>query len=228
MNLPEEVRAAIDLIKAGQRQEGVAALMQLAEADVASAQWILGDFLMREEVVPEAEAICWLERAAAHEHPQAIYELALFRAADAWPPAQGTSAANSLLRAGELGCADAQYDIGTFLATGEWQDPSGASRGRLWYQRAAEQGHAMAQASLAALLLDEGTPDDHSEGVRWLEAAAAQNEPEALARLEAAYREGLYGVIADVARAESVHQRVEEYLEKYSLQNEARRQRGAR
>jgi TPR repeat protein len=176
---------------------------------------VLGDaFLYGQELLPEAESIGWLERAAAHGHPQATYELALYRGEDSWPPPEGTATAALLLRAAELGCADAQYDLGTMFATGVWESSVGPAQARAWYRKAAEQGLAPAQSNLAAMLLDGGAPSDENEGLRWLQAAAERSDPEALRRLEEAYRQGLHGLTPDADRAESLNQRFDDYLDK--------------
>lgn len=226
MELPEEVKAAVELLKADKCAEGLVILLQLAKAETASAQWLLGQMYLGDRgLLPEAESIGWLERAAAHGHPQATYDLALHRGQDAWPPPEDTESARLLLRAAELGCADAQYDLGTLFGIGAWPSPFAAEQTRSWYRKAAEQGLATAQANLAALLLDEGRPLDEAQGLRWLQAAAEQNEPEALVRLEEAYRQGLHGLDVDTEQAESLHQRLEPYLEDYHEQIEKLRRK---
>ena len=73
---------------------------------------------------------------------------------------------------------------------------------RRWYRKAAEQGHGDAQSSLGAMFLEgEGGDVDVTEGLRWLDAAAAQLEPQALRHLEYIYREGAYGVPINLDRA---------------------------
>jgi TPR repeat protein len=62
------------------------------------------------------------------------------------------------------------------------------------------------------MLLDgEGGDIDIAEGLRWLEAAAAQDEPQALQQLQYILREGQHGVTVDIAKADEYRRREEAF-----------------
>ncbi len=86
-----------------------------------------------------------------------------------------------LVRAAELGSADAQRDLGSLYATGDDGFPKDEALGRLWYGRAAAQGHADAQYNYGSMLLyGEGGPPDPEEAKALIRKAAAQGDPCAL------------------------------------------------
>ena len=61
----------------------------------------------------------------------------------------------------------------------------------MWYNLAAEQGHASAQASLGSnYYFGEGVPQDRAEAVRWYRLAADQGEASAQAALGIMYDTG--------------------------------------
>jgi len=193
----------------------VALLLPMAQAGDVEAQFLLGDrFSSPVDLLPLADAIEWLRRASAAGHAEATYELALFRGEDEdgthWGPPTTTDAVALLVRAGELRSVEAQYDLGALYATGDWAGPTDAVAARAWYRRAAEQGLARAQANLGGMFLDgEGGAIDVTEGLYWLEAAAAQDHPGALQRLAWVYTDGLPGVPADPERAAEYRRREE-------------------
>jgi TPR repeat protein len=83
-----------------------------------------------------------------------------------------------LVRAAELGCRQAQYDAGAYLATGDWgngqvvkQDLAAAVA---WYRLAAEAGQVDAQFTLATMLMNgEGCERDLVAARTWLKRAIA-------------------------------------------------------
>jgi TPR repeat protein len=193
----------------------VALLLPLAQSGDVEAQFLLGSrFVSPVDLLPLADAIEWLRRASDAGHPAATYELALFHGEDEdeiyWGPPTTADAVALLVRAGELGSVEAQYDLGALYATGDWAGPTDAAAARDWYRRAAEQGQAGAQANLGGMFLDgKGGAVDVAEGLRWLEAAAAQDHAGALQRLAWVYTDGLADVPADPARAAEYRRREE-------------------
>lgn len=215
-----------EAIARGDRDAAVALLQPLATAGDRDAQFLLGSrFFCNLDLVPIDEALRWLRQASDAGHAEATYELALFHSADdsglEYGPPTTEEGVRLLIRAGELGSADAQYDLGALCATGDWAGPKDAAEARRWYRRAAEQGHGDAQSNLAAMFLDgEGGDIDVTEGLRWLNAAASQDEPQALKHLEYIYREGAYGVPIDLARAEEYRRREDAYWQRHKRTNE--------
>jgi hypothetical protein len=95
-----------------------------------------------------------------------------------------------LVRAAELGSADAQRDLGCFYATGDAGFPKDEVRGRLWYGRAAANGHADAQFNYGCMLLyGEGGRADPDTAKDLIRRAAAQGEPSAIHFVETCLKE---------------------------------------
>jgi hypothetical protein len=218
----EILRQAEDVIARGDRNAAIALLRPLATAGDADAQFLLGSrFFSNLDLVPIDEALRLLTQAADAGHAEAAYEIALFRSADEgrleYGPPETEEGIERLIRAGELGRANAQYDLGALYATGDWAGPTDAVKARQWYLRAAEQGHGGAQFNLGDMyLVGEGGQVDVVEGLRWLEAAAAQDEPQALRYLEYIHREGSHGVPVDVTKADEYRRREDALLDRHS------------
>ncbi len=209
----ETLQQAKDGIARGERDAAIALLRPLATAGDPDALFMLGSrFFSNLDLVPIDEALRLLAQAAEAGHAEAAYEIALFRSADEgrleYGPPESEREVRLLIRAGELGSADAQYDLGALCATGDWAGPKDAVEARRWYLKAAEQGHGGAQSNLGDMyLVGEGGGVDEAEGFRWLEAAAAQDELQALRHLEYIHREGAHGVPVDVAKADEYRRR---------------------
>jgi uncharacterized protein len=220
------LQRAQEAIAREDRENALAILRPLAEAGDPEAQFLLGSrFHCNLDLVPFDEALGWLTKASGAGHAKSTYELALFRSADEtgleYGPPTTEQGVKLLIRAGELGCVDAQYDLGALFSTGDWAGPKDAAEGRRWYRRAAEQDHGGAQSNLGAMLLDgEGGDIDIAEGLRWLEAAAAQDEPQALQQLQYILREGAYGVPVDPAKADEYHRREEAFWERHKRRHD--------
>ena len=76
----------------------------------------------------------------------------------------------------EKGDADAQFNVGQAYRLGRGV-PTNLSAAQTWFERAANQGHLDAQATLGLLLFQSG---DQAGGLRWLKSAALKGEPRAL------------------------------------------------
>ena len=76
----------------------------------------------------------------------------------------------------EKGDADAQFNLGQAYRLGRGV-PTNLSAAQTWFERAANQGHLDAQATLGLLLFQSG---DQAGGLRWLKSAALKGEPRAL------------------------------------------------
>ena len=109
-----------------------------------------------------------LKDAAAKDHPDAIWFLATRQTHLPSPEYE-----RLVLRAGQLGSANAQREPGVMYATGDWSGPKDSRKlCARWYRLAAEQGHALSQYDLGfMLLLGEGGDRNTEEGLMWLERA---------------------------------------------------------
>jgi TPR repeat protein len=76
----------------------------------------------------------------------------------------------------EKGDADAQFNLGQAYRLGRGV-PTNLSAAQTWFERAANQGHLDAQATLGLLMFQSG---DQAGGLRWLKSAALKGEPRAL------------------------------------------------
>ena len=137
-----------------------------------------------------------LENAAGKGHKDAVYRLSR-RCTE---PLQRDEL---LLKAGELGCLEAQRDLGALFETGDWTGPHDSDRAAEWYRLAAERGHPDAQYNLGFMYLrGEGVPTDSNEGLRWLRRLAEQGDEQSLRLLADLYRNGNYGISADAIEAQ--------------------------
>jgi TPR repeat protein len=150
-----------------------------------------------------------LQAAAAKDHPDAIW----FTAENPTHSAETDLEFERLiLRAGQLGSANAQRRLGVMYATGDWSGPKDLAEAVRWYRLSAEQGHAESQYDLGfMLLLGEGGPKNTEEGLMWLERAAEQGEDSAFRLLVDCYEEGHCDVPVNAAKAELWRGRLEEY-----------------
>lgn len=173
MTLPL-ARAAID------REDFPAAtalLRPLADGGVAEAQFLLGYLYFTSADVSQPESMAWLERAGAQNHAEALYWLSHPHNGQSWDDTRR----NLLTRAAELGYIEAQRELGCLYALGEDGFPKDQVLARLWYGRAANQGHADAQYNYGFMLwLGEGGPVEQQAGLNWMRKAADQGDLEAI------------------------------------------------
>jgi TPR repeat protein len=123
--------------------------------------------------------------AAAQGHAAAQERLNLLQAADAQTPIDYAQLLDNYLRAAQAGQALADFNVGLILANG-WAGAPDLSQAAHHYQRAAQAGVAQAQNNAAVLQLTQaGTvaPDEHAHALASLQAAAAQQVPQALFNL---------------------------------------------
>lgn len=176
----EAIEAARQAVGRVEYEDASRLLRPLAEAGSSEAQYLLGYLYLTAADVDAHESRLWLERAAAQQHPEAIFHLARWRADDIFGPPDDEEHRTLLIRAAELGSVQAQRDLGCCYATGDDGWPRDPSLGRHWYGRAATSGHADAQYNYGLMLLyGEGGPADPS-GHEWIQRAAAQNDSGAL------------------------------------------------
>lgn len=205
----------------------------LAEAGDADAQFLLGYLYFTSADVDWSEVEPWLRKAADQGHPEAWYHLAHGGNDSSEEPEDGALPYQSLDRramlrkAAELGCAEAQRDLGNYLWMGE--DESGFAKdyveSRKWYIAAAEQGDVEAQFDLSGMFFDgEGGAIDFPQGLHWLEEAASSDGSEpgaypAVRILSNIYEHGRYGVTVDIEKAKLLRLRADEIDRAYREEN---------
>lgn len=89
-----------------------------------------------------------------------------------------------------MGLDSAQNNLGTYYADGlgVFEDKEKAF---YWYQKAAEQGHALAQANLAGCYTQgNGVPIDEKKALEWCQKSAAQGNTKGMMKLAVIYYEG--------------------------------------
>jgi uncharacterized protein len=95
---------------------------------------------------------------------------------EAWQKADYAAAVAIWRPLAEKGDVDAQFNLGQAYRLGRGVSTN-LSAAQTWFERAANQGHLDAQATLGLLLFQSG---DQPGGLRWLKAAALKGEPRAL------------------------------------------------
>ncbi len=108
-----------------------------------------------------------------------------------------------LKMAAESGDANAQYDLAWMYDTGGNNKilAKDTHKAAEWYEKAAIQGHAKAQAGLGMLYVNgDGMRKDYVKGVDWLQKASAQGNADAQLNLGWLYRDGK-GIPKDPAKA---------------------------
>lgn len=153
-------------------EKSLALLRKAAEAGFDKAQHNLGLTLMKQNPATTAEALGWLEKAAAQGFLPSQKELAeifYFGAEDV--KMDKAKAKQWALLAANQGDADSQNMMGILTRD---NPPESA----LWFEKAAKAGHIKAQASLGmALISVKNSPGDKKDGLAWLMISSEKGEP---------------------------------------------------
>lgn len=174
-------KAAKEAIEREQYEVAMRLLRGWADSGSAEAQYLLGHLYFTSADVELAESTQWLERAAAQDHSEALFDLSNLNDDGTTGPPDSDHRRTLLLRAAELGSLRAQRDLGCYYATGDFGFTLDLRLGRLWYLRAAERGHADALFNYGIMVINgEGGPADEHSGLEWVRLAAAQNDESAL------------------------------------------------
>jgi TPR repeat protein len=217
-----ELARLMALANAGHHAEVEVWARPRAERGDPDGQFLLGFLPCAGACTDAASAREWLHRAAAQDHPEALY--ALSRTDDSDPRWHSRTPINDTMRArmrraAQLGSADAQHDLGTLLSSGHGGFPKDEAEARGWQERAARAGHLQALVSIGRMCLrGEGGPSDPVEGLAWLEKAAAteiSSDPwapsvvsDAARLLKAVYARGMLGVTPDPTKAAAADARL--------------------
>lgn len=172
--------------------KAISLLRPLAETGDAEAQFALGNLYFEGGDIPASDAYHWLEKAANQDHAKACYKLACL---NEFRLRNGEEAFVALLlRAAEMGSPEAQTQLGTYYATGDWPGPRDLKEAAKWYAKAAEQSDPTALYEFGFMLLTgEGCEKDFGRAVRMLESAAEQGQVDAVKLIIDMYENGSYG-----------------------------------
>jgi hypothetical protein len=162
----------------------------------ANAAYRVGILYMEGWGVPQdwTQAASWYRQAAERGNAEAQFQLSLQLEAGQGVPQDTVEALEWSRKAAEQGYSDAENQLGILYEEGgpmkRVQEPGGGSKlvpasgdasipkdyalAAIWYRKAADQGHASAQSSLASLYENgQGVPQDYSEAYFWMSLAAA-------------------------------------------------------
>jgi len=151
------------------------------------AQYLMGVAYRTGDGVPkDAEnSLIWYGKAAAKNHPRALYDLALHYLEQKTNRASLEMANALMLRAAQIGHREAQFQC----ALNCWQRDSSqdCEAGREWISKAAENGWPRAEFALFQMCFNGARPSqdcpafakDPLEAVKWLRRAADHGNPEA-------------------------------------------------
>jgi uncharacterized protein len=155
--------------------------LKAAKLGVTDAQYTLGSAYRTGDGVPQdvANSLLWYRKAAAKNHPRALYDLALHYLEDKTNRASMLMAQDYMLRAAKAGHREAQFQCALSDFRGDGLPPEFES-GKQWLRRAAENGWARAEFCLFQLCYNgippapqcPAYPKDPAEGIRWLRRAA--------------------------------------------------------
>ncbi len=179
--MSQAIRDAKSAIGREDYPAAIGLLRPLAESGIAEAQCLLGSLQLTAEAITQEEARAWFQQAAKQNYPAAFYHLFVIGPDQVMKRIEEDQPRRDLLvRAAELGWADAQDHLGRLYATGDCGFPLDHSLARLWYGRAAEQGDTDAQYQFAFMvLLGEGGPADRETAYGWFLKAAKGGQQEA-------------------------------------------------
>ena len=156
-----------------------------AKQGSAEAQADLGEMYEIGEGVPQdyGEALKWYRRAAKRGHARATRLLGRLYETGAGVPVDKVAAARRYSVAAKRGDRAAVADLNRLTSEG-WKEPVVADQSKVeidevewlqWCRRAAEAGHAEAQASLGSAYANGYTaPLDHAKAMVWYRKAAEQ------------------------------------------------------
>ena len=197
------------------------------------AQVMMGDMYSKGSGVPKdpAKAAEWYGKAASQGNSDGQFQLAMAylngtgvpanqvkgehwmkKAAEAGEPAaklvMSMPAGGREVMAAQAGDAQAQFALGTKLFLGAGGLAKKPDEAFKWLTKAAEQGHAGAQANLAHLYAKGmGVARDDKEALRLLRSAADKGNPAAQTNLGMWYEKGFAGLPKDQAMAVSLYRK---------------------
>ncbi len=177
--------------------DNTAALLWLnkaAAAGGAEAQTMLGQYYLSYygpvQRNPETARL-WLDKAAQQNYAPALTELGrMYKQADG-VTGDSVKALSYYHRAGELGDAQAEYELSLFYGNGQGGVETDAVAAYRWTEKAARQHQLQAENDLGYdYMWGRGTAADAKKAVFWLTEAASAGEPRAQYDLGEIYAAG--------------------------------------
>jgi len=95
---------------------------------------------------------------------------------DAWVAGNYSAAVNEWRPLADKGDPDAQFDLGQAYKLGRGVPARDLAIAQSWYEKAAQQGHAQAQANLGLILFQNG---ERQRALPWIRKAAEAGDPRA-------------------------------------------------
>ncbi|MEA3062761.1 MAG: uncharacterized protein QOJ94_2542 [Sphingomonadales bacterium] len=95
---------------------------------------------------------------------------------DAWVAGNYSAAVNEWRPLADKGDPDAQFDLGQAYKLGRGVPARDLAIAQSWYEKAAQQGHAQAQANLGLILFQNG---ERQRAMPWIRKAAEAGDPRA-------------------------------------------------
>lgn len=162
----------------------------LETADLTSSDGMFELYIQYSEAGNETEAQKWLRKAAELGHCRALGVLGTFLDEDERLAHE--------LKAAELGCDEAQYNLGMWhmhylIDDYDPEDyvPEDYAQAAFWLTKAANLGHMDAQLRLGLLYLEgQGVPQDDDIAVAWIRKSAEQEHVWAYYELGMMYLKG--------------------------------------
>lgn len=185
-----------------------------AKQGYAEAQADLGEMYETGEGVPQdyGEALKWYRRAAKRGHARATRLLGRLYETGAGVPVDKVAAARRYSVAAERGDRSAVADLNRLTSEG-WKEPVVVDGSKVeidevewlqWCRRAAEEGHAEAQASLGSAYHDGyAAPQDHAKAMIWYRKAAEQGCAKGQVGLADMYRHGYKATLEEGRETEA-------------------------
>ena len=170
-----------------------------ASLGATDAQFFMGQAYRTGDGVPnnEDKSLLWYRKAAAKNHPEALYDLALHYLEDKTDPASLKMANDLMLRAANMGHREAQFQCAMSCFRGDLG--LDFEKGKEWLTKAAENGWPKAEFCLFQLYykgLPPGKdcpayPQDKAEALKWLRRAVEHDSLQAQSTLAVMLIRGL-------------------------------------
>jgi TPR repeat protein len=170
-----------------------------ASLGATDAQYFMSQAYRTGDGVPTNwdKSLLWCRKAAAKNHPEALYDLALHHLDDKTNPASLKMANDLMIRAANMGHREAQFQCAMSCFRGDFG--LDFKKGKEWLAKAAENGWPKAEFCLFQLYYKGSAPgkdcpaypQDKTEALKWLRRAANHDSFQAQSTLAVMLIRGL-------------------------------------
>ncbi|QOY90735.1 TonB family protein [Paludibaculum fermentans] len=170
-----------------QREQSIKSIRDLAQAKFAPALYVLGTFLQKGDGMdvdlPRAQEL--IQESANGKYGPALFVIGFSRLNSAAHPAEKEAALRLIADASTRGSYNAQFYLGDTSERGT-HGPPDLERASRVFRLCATTGHSDCQYRLGKLLLDQAPKQERNllQAVAWLQLAADQGQPDAVALLK--------------------------------------------